>query len=407
MVKRLFLFVLLMILLAGCNGKYPSKDPYTSTPTSISSFSQSNQTKRPSPIFPFKIEECNPTFRKAELRKLMRREYLWNREIMSKLDDDDLERNSKTPRAYFNKLLFQEDQYSCSGCGTSKKSPPIGSDSLKDDLGQKKMEHVRHIDLGSGLNYVHFPEFDKEHFDELVELFKFLKKTNTQRMVLDLRNNLGGDIDMIAPIAALIVGDKIVGYPFLILRDNLGKDIILNAGDGKKYKVSPEAQLNIEQIYILTNRYTASSSEALINGLRAHRDKINVIQIGEPSRGKFVASSEYKNNCGDQFYLVNQHMYNANYEGGHGYRLTLDSEASDQFLSKVIALFRDKLLQLSVEDANQDRHALWPIMLMMNERYPSIQSFIRTLISNKGQGGAALVHRLWEDIRARIYGTDS
>ena len=50
------------------------------------------------------------------------------------------------------------------------------------------------------------------------------------------------------------------------------------------YVFDPEyadANLNLNKIYILTSQYTASASEAIINGLKPYMGDENVILIGE------------------------------------------------------------------------------------------------------------------------------
>ena len=65
----------------------------------------------------------------------------------------------------------------------------------------------------------------------------------------------------------------------------------LNAQDGLfDNKISNGTQtnsLNLNKVYILTTRRTASASELVINGLNPY---INTVQVGDTTTGKFQAS---------------------------------------------------------------------------------------------------------------------
>lgn len=71
-------------------------------------------------------------------------------------------------------------------------------------------------------------------------------------------------------------------------------------------------------LYILTSQYTASASEAIINGLKPYMGDENVILIGEQTEGKNVAMQSFKDKRFN-FILwpVVAYVYNANNEGNY------------------------------------------------------------------------------------------
>lgn len=108
---------------------------------------------------------------------------------------------------------------------------------------------------------------------------KFMKKSipelsKYQNIIIDLRNNYGGDIiamakisDMFLPKGSLISTDKMRLFT-------------------KTYKAKTAQSLKYNQIFILQNNNTASSSENLIVALNENLD--NVTLIGEATFGKGI-----------------------------------------------------------------------------------------------------------------------
>ena len=135
-----------------------------------------------------------------------------------------------------------------------------------------------------------------------------VEATSINELVLDLRYNGGGYLDISAQLAAMIVGDN--------GRDKLYGEIIhndkrtienvwvpyptiamgLSADEGSELPM-----LNLQRVYIISTGNTASASEYLINGLRGI--DIEVILIGEKTLGKpygFVP----KENCGTTYFTI-------------------------------------------------------------------------------------------------------
>ena len=79
-----------------------------------------------------------------------------------------------------------------------------------------------------------------------------------------------------------------------------------------------DANLNMSKIYVLTSSYTASASEAVINGLKPYLGNENVIIIGDQTEGKNVAMRAFQD---ERFnfilWPVVAYVFNANGEGDY------------------------------------------------------------------------------------------
>jgi hypothetical protein len=79
-----------------------------------------------------------------------------------------------------------------------------------------------------------------------------------------------------------------------------------------------DANLNLNKIYILTGKYTASASEVIINGLIPYMGAENVILVGTKTEGKNVAMKSFKNEIhGLILHPVIAYISNANNEGDY------------------------------------------------------------------------------------------
>ena len=114
---------------------------------------------------------------------------------------------------------------------------------------------------------------------------------------------------MLAPATAL-------GKDFINLtRNALADPQVLS------YPLNPEyadANLNLDKVYILTGKLTASASEALINGLIPYLGESQVVLVGEKTAGKPVAMSAFKNETyGLTLWPVVAYVSNDNNEGDY------------------------------------------------------------------------------------------
>jgi len=117
--------------------------------------------------------------------------------------------------------------------------------------------------------------------DEVRESIAALRAQKAEELVLDLRYNGGGRVDLSNLLASGIAGNKVAGQVYSKIVYN-EKNTKANSTDA--FRGFPGA-LNLKRLVVLTTQDTCSASEALINGLRPF---IEVITVGDRSCGKPV-----------------------------------------------------------------------------------------------------------------------
>tara|TARA_R110000868_G_scaffold99106_6_gene272927 strand:- start:2335 stop:3771 length:1437 start_codon:yes stop_codon:yes gene_type:complete len=141
---------------------------------------------------------------------------------------------------------------------------------------------------GENVGYLVYNGFTIGFEDELNDAFGEFKSNNVQHLVLDLRYNPGGRVDVETFLASMITG-QFTGQVFskVIYNENLQSNnniynFTTKIGDGTTIN-----SLNLQKLYVLTTDRSASASEGLINGLNPF---IDVIQVGTNTTGKTQAS---------------------------------------------------------------------------------------------------------------------
>lgn len=150
------------------------------------------------------------------------------------------------------------------------------------------------IDIdGYKIGYLAYVEFikgkDEVFLSHLDEIFDEFESENVSDLIIDLRYNPGGEIitaihlaSNIAPLEVTTSQNLIISYVYNTgLRDMLGQNDLYD------YFVETGANIDMERVYFLTTRRSASASELTMIGLDPYMD---VVQIGENTYGKYVGS---------------------------------------------------------------------------------------------------------------------
>jgi C-terminal processing protease CtpA/Prc len=145
------------------------------------------------------------------------------------------------------------------------------------------------------IGYLIYNGFYPNYESQLNAAFNNLKSQNISDLVLDLRYNSGGSVATATRLASLITGqftnqvfakeqwnDKLEDY---FIASN--PSALLNLFTNKLGNNETLASLNLNKVYVLTTKSSASASELVINGLKPY---INVVQIGDVTSGKNVGS---------------------------------------------------------------------------------------------------------------------
>lgn len=130
-----------------------------------------------------------------------------------------------------------------------------------------------------------YPSFD----NQLNTVFGGFQSQNVTDLVLDLRYNSGGSVATATKLASMITG-QFTNQLFAKQQWNAKVQAYYeanNPGSLENKFIGGLNSLNLNKVYILTTKSTASASELVINCLKPY---INVIQIGDITTGKNVGS---------------------------------------------------------------------------------------------------------------------
>jgi carboxyl-terminal processing protease len=169
-----------------------------------------------------------------------------------------------------NTFIFQTPRGNDTTAVTTKQSFQVNSVLLYDT-----------IRLKTGLTgHLVFNEFIDPSSDELKTAFSFFKAQNVRDLILDLRYNTGGILDVATQLASYIVGTSKFSTPFVTSSYNDKKTSTKNATTNFTSVLYP---LNLTRLVVITTRETASASEEVINGVKP---SITVTTIGDTTNGK-------------------------------------------------------------------------------------------------------------------------
>lgn len=196
-----------------------------------------------------------------------------------------------------------------------------------------RVYHVEGKMLEDDIGYVYFNTFDEGCADEFEQEMDKLVEQGAKKVILDLRYNTGGAVDQALKILDLFL-DK--GQVELITQSTIGPKITTSSATDKKY--------NLDNIIILTNKYTASSAEILTGALV---DNEIAKTVGTKTYGKGVMQSVFPLKDGSILKLTTQEYNTPNGTKIHGvgispnYEIEFDKDAEeDNQLEKAKAVLK-------------------------------------------------------------------
>lgn len=181
------------------------------------------------------------------------------------------------------------------------------SKSAASDTTQSYDEVLPSVRMDSNIAVIKLPDFlgtaeAGKKYAAVVEEFIHENKDKIKGVVLDLRDNTGGDMGpMACAVSSLLPEGELVYYHYrsydipVTLKDG----VISNAGTGGT-SLYPDEKLSVP-VAILTNEMTASSGEAL---LLCFRGMDNVKTFGTPTAGYTSVNMLYSLYDGAQMYLT-------------------------------------------------------------------------------------------------------
>ena len=176
---------------------------------------------------------------------------------------------------------------------------------------------------GRKVGYLFFRNFVRPSITALDDAFAALKAAGATELILDLRYNGGGLVDVAVHLASLIGGTRTSGQVMInwVHNDRVGP--ILNKTT--RFDETPEQTLNLHRLVVITTRGSASASELIINSLRPY---IPVTVIGDTTFGKPVGQYGF-NFCEKVLVPVAFSLKNVNNEGDFFDGIAADCAATD------------------------------------------------------------------------------
>ncbi len=190
----------------------------------------------------------------------------------------------------------------------------------------RPVQHVRTLDTDTGpVGYLLFTSHIAPAEGQLVEAMRGFEEAGIADLIVDLRYNGGGYLDIANQLAFMIAGPAAAsGRTFDELRFN-DKHTVFNpvTGRGLRPTAFHESTLgftdglpagdalpsvNLPRVYVLTTDDTCSASEAIINGLRGI--DVEVLLVGGTTCGKPYGFYP-ADNCGTTYFSVQFQSVNA------------------------------------------------------------------------------------------------
>lgn len=144
---------------------------------------------------------------------------------------------------------------------------------------------------GHRVGYLCYSDYTERSTAELIKVFTRFKTAGVTDVVLDLRYNGGGYVStaralcsILAPEAAMKKKER---FLFKLWNDNYMNHWKSEGRNDELYETFVDTlgiNMNLNRLYILTGKGTASASELTLTGLTPYMD---VVQIGDTTHGKF------------------------------------------------------------------------------------------------------------------------
>ena len=169
---------------------------------------------------------------------------------------------------------------------------------------------TRVVDVdGRRVGYLFFRNFVRPSTEALNEAYAALRAAGATELVLDLRYNGGGLVDVAVHLASLVGGVATSGQVMMTYSHS---DRAATLNKVTRFD-NPEQALTLQRLVAITTRSSASASELVINALRPY---IEVVVIGDTTYGKPVGQYGITF-CDKVLAAVSFTLRNANDEGDY------------------------------------------------------------------------------------------
>ena len=192
--------------------------------------------------------------------------------------------------------------------------------------------------LEDNIGYIGITEFDTVTSDQFVEALAVLKGQGARGIIIDLRSNLGGNLDTACEIARNILPKGVIVYT-------------IDKYDNKKeYTCDGEHELDLPLV-VLTNQYSASASEVLTGAIKDY-GKGRV--VGKTTFGKGIVQTVVPLSDGSAVKLTTSAYYTPNGVCIHG--TGIDPDVDVDFDADA---YYDKDIDNQLDAAVEEIHKMW------------------------------------------------
>jgi len=196
-------------------------------------------------------------------------------------------------------------------------------------LAQASVDVTRDAALGGGqvkVGYLAYQQFVRYSILDLGQAMQAFARAGVQELVLDLRYNGGGDVEVARDLASMLNGGRSAGQLFAYMRFNSKHPENHQSLLFAPPQSLPAADLpKLSRLVVLTSGSTASASELLVNGLKPF---LEVVLVGETTYGK-PYGFQPRDWCGTNYNAVNFESFNAAGVGGYTAGLAPTCPAAD------------------------------------------------------------------------------
>lgn len=191
--------------------------------------------------------------------------------------------------------------------------------------------------LDEEIGYISVAEFDRVTADQFKSKIEELQGEDMKRLIIDLRNNPGGEVTTVVSMADYILKD---GGRILTVANKKGTEETYDAEDGHSLEIP---------MVVLVNGNSASASEVFTGAMK---DYGVATIVGTKTFGKGIVQTLMPLSDGSAIKLTTDHYYTPNGNDIHGkgidpdLEVELDEEAAQEV---VIPEEKDNQLQKAVE----------------------------------------------------------
>ena len=226
--------------------------------------------------------------------------------------------------------LYNSDQWSSLLSGSNQHTFIIEDNNgnqhsyllTKAEIKQNTVTHYEVLTVNNiKTGYLVFHTFIQPSVDELNAVFSYFNQQNVTQLILDLRYNTGGQLDVAQQLLNLIAGIKENGKLCSTMEYNAYKSDL----NSSEYFSNIKNAISIQKVIAITTSMTASASELVINDLKPY---LEVKTVGTKSDGKPVGMRVFRYKDWVEAPITFKNV-NANNEGDYYNGLPVDSEIAD------------------------------------------------------------------------------